>query len=600
MPSKTRTIVHYLSPIRPWFPMVTMATLRRDAFAGVTNAALVLPQGVAFALIAGLPPQYGLFSAIIIALVAAYWGSSRIMVSGPTTASSALLFVTLASLAAPGSPAYIQLAITLTFISGIMQLAAGLAGLGALIAFVSHSVLVGFTAAAALLIAVSQLPGILGVAVAPGGAVPERIARLARAIFDTQLLSVLIAAITLATLLVLLRISRKLPAYLLALAAGSGAAWFLEAPARGIAMFAPLDSVIPSLTTPSFDPAIWGQLVPGAFAIAFVGLLSSISIGKSFAFRTGTPYDTNQEIVGQGLSNIAGSFTQCYAGSGSFTRSGVNLESGAETPMSAVFASLMLFVGLVALAPFIHYVPVPAMAAIIIYVAWRLIDRAEIARILRSEPSEVLILLATFLTGLVSNLDFAILVGVMVSLAAFLNASAHPLVLLGALARDGQKRVVRNAELEDLPECPQIRIMKINGPIFFASIEHLEREFARIEARAGQNQTIILILKAVGKIDLSGADFLIEEARKARARGRQIHVIVAAKPVLAAIRRFHVSEAIGVRNLHSHKSDAIAAAVCEADNSICATCELRIFHECAAKAGAEEAPPVSADQELLP
>ncbi|CAO3359439.1 SulP family inorganic anion transporter [Azospirillum palustre] len=598
MQRKIRTIARYLSPVRPWFPLVNATSLRRDAFAGITNAALVLPQGVAFALIGGLPPQYGLFSAIIVALVAAWWGSSRVMVSGPTTASSALLFITLASLAAPGSQAYIQLAITLTFISGVMQLAAGLAGLGGLITFVSNSVLVGFTAAAALLIAVSQLPGILGIVVEPGGAVPERIARLAPAILGTQPLSVVIAGITFATLLVSLRISRKLPAYLLALVVGSGAAWFLDAPARGIEMFAPLGSVIPSLTTPSFDPGVWRQLVPGAFAVAFVGLLSSISIGKSLAFRTGVPYDSNQEIVGQGLSNIAGSFTQCYASSGSFTRSGVNLECGAETPMSAIFASLMLFLGLVALAPFIEYVPVPAMAAIIIYVAWRLIDWAEIARILRSEPSEVLILSATFLTGLVSDLDFTILIGVMVSLAAFLNSSAHPLVLLGALVRDGQKRVVRNAELEDLPECPQIRIMKINGPIFFASVEHLEREFGRIEARAQQSQTIILIFKAVGKIDLAGADFLIDQVRKSRARGRDMHVIVAAKPILEAMRRFHVTETIGAPNLHSHKTDAMAAAVRHADDSICATCELRLFRECAGKAGAERARPASSNEEV--
>lgn len=588
MLDKIRILSGYFSPIRPWFPLVGPATLKRDALAGITNAALVLPQGVAFALIAGLPPEYGLFSAIIIALVAAYWGSSRIMVSGPTTATSALLFVTLAGLAMPGTPNYIQLAITLTFISGVMQLAAGMAGLGALIAFVSHSVLVGFTAAAALLIAVSQLPGILGVVVEPGGAVPERIERLFPAILETQLLSVFIAVVTLATLLILLRINRRLPAYLMALIVGSGVAYILSAPARGVAMFQPLESIIPKLTAPSFDPSIWGQLFPGAFAIAFVGLLSSISIGKNFAFRTGTAYDSNQEIIGQGLSNIAGSFTQCYAGSGSFTRSGVNLESGAETPMSSVFASLLLFVGLVALAPFIEYVPVPAMAAIIIYVAWRLIDRLEIMRILHSEPSEVLILSATFLTGLISDLDFAILVGVIVSLAVFLNSSAHPLVLLGALASDGEKRAVRNAELEDLPECPQIRIMKINGPIFFASVEHLEREFARIEARAGQAQTIILILKAVSKIDLAGADFLIDQTRRCRATGRDIHVIAAAKPVLAAMKRFHVTETIGERNMHGHKKDAIAAAVRAADESICANCELRLFHECAGKAGADK------------
>ncbi|WP_347919219.1 SulP family inorganic anion transporter [Paracoccus marcusii] len=571
-----------LSPHRPWHAEVTPGSLRKDAFAGLTGAAIVLPQGVAFALIAGLPPEFGLFSAIVITVVAALWGSSRVMVSGPTTAISALVFATLSAFAAAGTPQFIALAITLTLMVGLMQLVAGLAGLGALIAFVSHSVIVGFTAAAAVLIAVSQLPAIVGVTTAGGGGVLERLAHLLPELEALHWPALAIGTLTLASVALIQRIDRRLPAFVLALGLGSLAAQLPIWPSGQISFFAPLTSTLPALTAPSLDLALWGQLLPGAAAVAFVGLLEAISIGKSFAARRGERYDSNQELVGQGLSNIVGSFAHCYAGSGSFTRSGVNMESGAQTPLAAVFASGFLLAALLVVGPLLRFVPVPAMAAVILYVAWRLIDLAEIRHIAQGGGSEVLILLATFLTGIFSELDFAIMVGVVVSLVVFLRASAQPLVAVGAPTNVNGRRVIRNAEALNLPECPQIRMMRVEGPMFFASIEHIEREFDRIEARAPSRQTRILGLKGVNKIDLTGADFL---TRCARAQGRDLHLIAGAAPTLRALDRFGVTRAIGPANLHSHKTEAIAEAVRRADDNICAQCQLRIFTECAGKPG---------------
>lgn len=579
----SRTAMARLSPRRPWHGDVSGITLRKDALAGLTGAAIVLPQGVAFALIAGLPPEFGLFSAMVVGAIAALWGSSRVMVSGPTTALSALVFVTLSSFATAGTPAFIALAVTLTLMVGVMQLMAGLAGLGALIAFVSHSVIVGFTAAAAVLIAVSQLPALLGVDVEGGGAVVERISRLLPELGGVNSSAVAIGGATLATVVLLQRIDRRIPAFVLALVLGGVVAQLPLWPEGEIALFAPLDSVLPALTTPAFDFDLWGQLLPGAAAIAFVGLLEAISIGKSFAARRGEKYDSNQELIGQGLSNVVGSFTQCYAGSGSFTRSGVNLESGAQTPLAAVFASIFLLLALLVVGPLVPLVPVPAMAAVILYVAWRLVNLREIRHIVQSGSGETLILLSTFLTGIFSELDFAIMVGVVVSLVVFLRDSAQPLVAVGAPTLKNGRRAFGNAEALGLPECPQIRMMRVEGPIFFASVEHIESEFDRIEARARSRQTRILSLKGVNKIDLTGADFLIERTRKARGQGRDLHLIASAAPTLRTLKRLGVLHVVGPQNIHAHKTEAIAEAVRRAEDAICAQCTLRVFRECAGK-----------------
>lgn len=572
-----------LSLRRDWHKTVSRASLRADAIAGLTGAAVVLPQAVAFALIAGLPPEYGLFTAIIVPIIAALWGSSRIMVSGPTTATSALMFVTLTAFAAPGSAPYIALALTLTLLVGLLQLAAGLAGLGGLIAFVSQSVIVGFTAAAALQIALSQLPDLIGVSVERGESALDQIKYLSSALSNTNHTSLTIAAITLAILVLGLRIDRRIPAYILALAGGSLAAYVLDAPARGVEMFKPFSAIMPTTSLPQFDLHLWGELLPGAAAVAFIGLLQTISIGKSFAFRRGDAYDSNQEIIGQGLSNIAGSFFQCYAGSGSLTRSGINAESGAKTPLSAVFASAVLAASLLIVAPLVRFVPTPAMAAVILYVAWRLIDLAEIRAILRSERSETVILLATFLTGVFSELDFAIFVGMVVSLSVFLNASAHPMVAHGAPTDLNGKRVFRNAEAYALPVCPQIRNIRIEGPLFFASVEHVEREFERINRATSSAHINVVNLKGTGKIDFAGANFLITQARAARASGGDLILVAVAKSTLSALGRLHVSEIIGPDHICSHKTEAIAKAVAAANNHICATCTLRVFDECAGK-----------------
>jgi SulP family sulfate permease len=272
------------------------------------NAAIVLPQGVAFATIAGLPPEFGLYTAMITAIVAAIFGSSMIMISGPTTAISAVLFTTLSGFADPGSARYIELALTLTIMVGFLQMVGGFARLGGLVSFVSHSVMTAFTMAAAILIAVSQLAGASGVEVERGGNIAERLERLSLHITEANPYALLISGATLVMAILVQKFVPRLPGLLLALGTGGCLAWFLDAKEHGVAMVGALPDMVPSINLPSPSIEDVAMLAPGAAAIAVVGLLEAISIGRAFAVRRKEAFDSNQEMIGQGLSNSVGGF----------------------------------------------------------------------------------------------------------------------------------------------------------------------------------------------------------------------------------------------------------------------------------------------------
>lgn len=575
-------VANSLFPAWRWLAASSSATLKADTLAGITNAAIVLPQGVAFAVIAGLPPEYGLYTAMIVPVIAALWGSSMVMVSGPTTAISALVFATLAEFAEPGSPRFIELALLLTVLVGLFQVCAALARLGGLVSFVSHSVIVAFTAAAAVLIAVSQVPSALGLAVDGGGNVLERIRVVIESLSELNGAALAIAGGTLSTLALSQWLLPRAPGFLIALISGTGLAWLIGAEARGVAMLAPISSPLPQFESPPLSWEDIALLAPGAAAIALVGLLEAISIGRTFALRRQEAFSPNQEMMGQGLSNTVGGFFQCYAGSGSFTRSGVNSEAGARTPLAAIIASLVLAGLLVLFGSALSAIPIPAIAGIILYVAWRLIDFSEVRHILSTSRPETLILIATLASGLFLELDFAIYIGVIASFSVFIYESSRPSLRVSApVVTESGRRKFRNADLHAIPECPQIVTVRLDGPLYFGSVDHVEAEWKRLRAKRPGQSIVIFYLKGVGKIDLSGADFLIHAIREVRKAGGSFHIVALFPPLLECLRRFHVVDEIGEDHLHISKGDALGAALLDLDLDNCRACDRRIFKECA-------------------
>lgn len=354
--------------------LVNTSTVKNDLLAGITNAFVVLPQAVAFAMIAGLPPEYGLYTAMVSPIIAALFGSSFHLISGPTTAISIVMYSTLSPSAAAGTEEFIVLALTITFMAGLAQLILGIVGMGVIVNFISHTVVIGFTAGAAMLIGTSQIKYCFGLSVANGKSFFDTWVTIFNDISNANIYTFLVALVTLATIIVIKKWKPVLPGMLFAMIAGSLAAYFFGSEEHGITLLAPIRSSLPTISLPEFSFETIKNLSSGAIAIAMLGLIEAISIARSIALKSKQRLDNNQEFIGQGLSNIFGSLFSCYASSGSFTRSGINYAAGAKTPMAAIFAAMFLAMIVVLVAPLSAYLPIAAMGGIVLYVAYNLID----------------------------------------------------------------------------------------------------------------------------------------------------------------------------------------------------------------------------------
>lgn len=567
-----------LFPALGWIGQVNGGTIRADLFAAFTNAAIVLPQGVAFAAIAGLPPEYGLYSAMIPTMLAALFGSSMVMVSGPTTAISAVVFSALSGRFELGSPEFVSAAILLTLLVGVIQLGLALARAGKLAGFVSHSVMLGFTMAAAVLIFVSQMKDAFGLDLERGGSVFERLSRVVEHAGEIDPTSTIIAGATFAAAWVLTKYARKLPGFLIALILGTLVAQGLGGNVRTIGE---INAILPTFNIPSLGLGDAIALVESAFAVAVIGLLEALAIGRSFAPRTETKFVANQEVFGQGVANFVGSFFQAYPSSGSFTRSGVNFESGAKTPLAAVFSGFFLIAILLLVAPLMKFVPIAAMAGLIFLVAIRLINIAAIKHIIQTSKTEVIILVATFLTGVLIELELALLLGVLLSFGSFVYRTAKPTLQIEAPDPMLAGGVFRDAEEFGLPECPQMMTTRFDGPMYFGSSEYLEQEFDRLRLERPGQMHLIVNLKGTGDIDLAGVDALIDESKLREKRGGGLYVIARSIRLIARLEHLGLIRNIHGSHLFENKHDAIGMLVPKLDLDICAGCQAAIFTECA-------------------
>jgi SulP family sulfate permease len=570
-------------PFLRWWPLVNRDTLKADLLAGLTNAVVVLPQGVAFAMIAGLPPIYGLYTAMVPPIVAALFGSSRHLISGPTTAISIVVFATVSKYAEPGSARFVELALTLTFLAGAYQLALGLARMGAFVNFISHSVVVGFTAGAAVLIATSQLKHFFGLNIPAGESFLHTWQDIFKQLGEIDPYVTATAAITLGSLIVLMIWRPRWPGMLIAMVIGSLAAAAMNF-ASGQAAHIPLVGRLPaSLPPPSLPDLSLGAIKTmgsGALAVAMLGLVEAVAIARSIATKSGQRIDGNQEFIGQGLSNIVGSFFSSYASSGSFTRSGLNYTAGAVTPLSAVFAAVSLALIVLLVAPLAAYLPIAAMAAIILVVAYRLIDVHHIQTILKTSKRETAVLATTFFATLFVELEFAIYVGVLLSLLIYLMRTSRP----GIVARVPDPGAHNRHFVTDpaLPECPQLKIVRIDGSLFFGAVDHVQERLHQLSVQNPDQKHLLIIGNGINFIDIAGAELLIREAERWRAAGGGLYLVKVKDEVCGLLKRGGYAERFGPQNIFANKAEAIATIVRRLDRNICARCDKRIFLECAA------------------
>lgn len=569
-----------LLPFLNWTPLVNKTTIRADILAAVTGAVIVLPQGVAFAIIAGLPPQYGLYTAIVTPIIAAFFGSSRHLVSGPTTAISLVIFSAISQHAQPGSTEFISLVLTLTFMAGVYQLVFGLAQLGRLVNFVSHSVVVGFTAGAAILIVTSQIKNVIGINVDRGESFFHTWAFILSELVNANVYVIAVAAGTLAIALLLKYLFPRSPHMLLAMILGSVLCFGFDGSSKGVKLVGEIPGHLPQFSMPEFSFFTFRDLASQALAVAVLGLIEAVSIGRSIAAKTHQRINASQEFVGQGLSNIIGSFFSSYAGSGSFTRSGINYSAGAQTPIAAIMAAVFLAIILVSLAPLTAYLPIPAMGGIILLVAYRLIDIQHIKTILRVSRSESAVLILTFTATLLLDLEFAIYAGVLLSLVLYLNRTANPRMYSVIPCPDSIPRRFIPVGPTSNRRCPQLEILDINGAVFFGSVNAVARRLGFIYKADPLLNHVLIVADSIGVIDVSGAEMLAEESAALKDRGGALYLSGLRLEDKMFLKRGGYLDVIGRKNIFLSKKVAIPEIYQRLDPERCKTCVRRIFAEC--------------------
>lgn len=573
-------------PFLRWWPRVGRTTLRADTIAALISAVVVLPQGVAFATLAGMPPEYGLYCAMVPAVVAALFGSSWHAVSGPTNALSLMVLSALVHLAVPGSDAYISMALTLSLMCGVLMLAMGVFRLGALVKFVSNGVIVGFMAAVGILIIANQAAPLLGMEVSHATAFVDMVHYVIAHFGDAHAWSVAVGAVTVASGVAAPRFTRRIPAPLIAFAAGTlfaaAVRMALGPKASGIVTLGSLPGALPPLSMPDLSGSTLRRLSGPAFAVTILAVTQSIAIVRAVAIRSGQRLDTNQELIGQGLANIAAAFFSSYPSCASVNRCSINYESGARTPLAAAFSAVFLILLLWAFAPAAALLPLPAIAGLLVLAGWGLIDVAQMRLYLRTSRAEASVVAVALLATLLIPLEYAILVGVFASLLVYLNRTSRP--AMRTLAPDPRHSERRFALVREgaPPECPQLKILSIEGSIYFGAVDHVEGHLDTLRDLARDQKNLLIVARNVNFVDVAGAEVLAREARMRRARGGRLYLQGLRQPVDDALRNSGLLSSIESEHVFRSKKEAIAAIFDNLDRSICARCTARIFSECAA------------------
>jgi sulfate permease, SulP family len=575
-----------------WVYEVSARTLRHDALAGLLGAILVLPQGIAFATLAGLPPQMGLYSAILPCAIAALFGSSRHVMSGPTNANSLALVAALGPLALAVKVDYIELVLATTLLVGVLQCLVGGLRLGAIANFISPAALLGFTSGAALLIIVFALQNILGVTAGAHRAGDWLAGLFARDI-DPAALSVGMA--TIAVTLVAKRLLPRWPFMLIGLVAGTALAQML-AHALGsptVQQVGPVTAALPPFHLPQLPwarlPELLSALVPVALALTILALGQSISIAKAVAERSGQRLDANREFVGQGLSNVIGGLFSCYLSCGSLNRSMPNYEAGAKTPLAAAFSAVLLLLLLWLAAPWVALLPLAAVGGLLIVVAASLLNIDAWRRMAAASRTDFWVALSTAAAMLLLRVEIAILLGTGLSLVAYLYRTAYPAMrTMGFDTMAPERRfVVRDDTPGALPECPHIKLLRMEGSVYFGAAAHVADTLHALRERPDAQKHLLVMAKSMNFIDGAGDAVWQQELRARRAMGGDLYFHRPRPQVMQMWQRTGFLDALGRDHIYPDKRTAIAAIYTRLDPALCAACRSRVTWGCAARAAAK-------------
>jgi SulP family sulfate permease len=562
-------------PFLTWLPLAKRYW-KNDLIAGITGTVIVIPQAVAFAMIAGMPPVYGFYTAMLTPVIAALFGSSYHLVSGPTTTSSIVLYAIVSKFVTPSSDleAFISLAILLSFMAGVIKLLMGVARLGKLVNFVSNSVIIGFSAGAGILIAFKQLKHIFGINVPQGASFYKIIDYIIKHIQETNLYAFAVAMATLIIALLIKRIPKISKLYMLvAMIAGSFIAVWLGSSYHGIETVGKIPSHLPPFNPPDFNWENMKMLSNGAVILAILGLVEAVAISRSIALHTHQKLNTNQEFVAQGISNVVSTFFSCYTSSASFTRSSINYQAGAKTPMSAIISAVGLMIVVLLFADYAAFLPKPAMGGIILLVGYNLIDFKHIKTIFKASKREVIVFAVTLIGTLFLELEEALVAGIFAALFFYLEKTSNPNIAI--LGLNKEKKFINVARDKEAKSCSQLKIVRIDGSIYFGAIETISKFFIKLYEE-GKTYHLLIIATGINFIDLAGAEWLTSEVLKWRERGGDVYFVGMKKVSQEVLDKGEFLNQIGQDHFFEDKKTAIKA-IHEKFNT---PCEIPVFKEC--------------------
>jgi SulP family sulfate permease len=574
-------ILYRFFPFLTWFKGYEKSFFRVDLIAGLTVAVVLIPQAMAYAMLAGMPPVYGLYAAMVTPFIAALWGSLRLLATGPIAIMSLLVLTSLTPFAEPGSQEFIELAFLLAFMVGILYLGIGLFHLGQIMSFISHSAIKGFTSAAAIIIIAAQLPHFLGLTVSRHEYIFPMLLELLRGLPNLHILTFIVGAVAFILIYCTKRYKPNFPAGLVALVLTSVAVVLFKLSGHGVALIGETPKGLPSLHVPLMDFSTISSLMGPAIVIALVSFAETYSVGKAISAKTKQRVDVDQEFIGQGLANLIGSFFQCYPVSGSFSRTAINYSAGAKTGISSVISSLTVLLALLFLTPLLAYIPRATLAALVISAVLLLFNPKEVFNIWKMNRHDGIVAATVFVLALLTKPDYALLIGVIISLMLFLWKTMHPRIV--RVTKDPELNMFLDADAHGKPSCPQILQLRSENAIYFANAEYtVKRILERLSmAQTSQAKFLLLDFQGVGFIDLTGIDELRTLQEEIKQKGIELALMGVHLPVKEVLKSSGMINELGPGNLIEYRGEAITHLFQDIDHGYCKdVCPYQLFFEC--------------------
>jgi len=501
-------------PILEWLPNYNTSLFKGDLVAGITVGIILIPQGIAYALIAGLPPIYGLYCALVPQVMYAIFGSSRQVAIGPVAMDSLIVATGVSTLALAGSESYISIAILLALMVGTIQFILGIFSLGFIVNFLSKPVITGFTSAVALIIGLNQFRNLFGVDFFQSDQIQYIIIDIWEQFSTYNAHTTIIGLLSVIIIIIFRRINKKIPNALIVVVLGILTMKFFGQSFNDVAIVKEIPSGLPFFGVPEFEIDQIKELLPIALTLVMVGFLETISIGKSLeAKQDEYRIRPNQELIALGLSNIAGSFFKAYPSTSSFSRSAINQESGAKTGMAALISVVMVVITLLFLTPLFYFLPKTVLAAIIIVAVFNLINFKEASYLWNANKLDFWLMMSTFLATLLLGIEYGIVVGVGLSLIILIYRTSKPYVT--ELGKVPNSNFYRNKNrFEEVIIEDDILIFRFDAQLFYANSSYFRDNLDDMAAKKGDAlKLIVLDAESINRVDSTGVEMLKERIR---------------------------------------------------------------------------------------